>query len=176
MLKGKKSAFIVRHFIEIFVNNHSLSQMTIISLALKHNVSRHKAKINSQRVNWLISCGFLWQSHTLQSRTCSFLACDAVWRSKNTSMEEQRGGRSPKPHSRKDWAKTTEGIWQHSRGFHTPCSCFSHCCSLVLCTRPHALPCYSSFNLLWVLLRGWKDIRQKRLMCWRSLGCLFSWM
>lgn len=30
MLKEKKSAFIARHFIEIFVNNHSLSHMTII--------------------------------------------------------------------------------------------------------------------------------------------------
>lgn len=30
MLKEKKSAFIVRHFKEIFMNNRSLSHMTII--------------------------------------------------------------------------------------------------------------------------------------------------
>lgn len=71
------------------------------------------------------------------------------------SMEEQRGnsvarGSSSNPRGRKDWAKTTEGIWQHSRGFWTPphprC-CFSHYCSLELGTMPHALLCYSSSTL-----------------------------
>lgn len=46
-------------------------------------------------------------------------------------------------------------------GLPHPRSYFSHYFSLALGTRPHALPGYSSFNLLWVLLGAWKDIWQK---------------
>lgn len=80
------------------------------------------------------------------------------WRGREAAGEQEGDAQS---HTAERTEQKLQRAYGSIAGLLHPCSCFSHCCSLALGTRPHALPCYISFNLLWVLLERGKTFNRK---------------